>query len=132
MWEAKDIHEILDAVKFAIKYYKLDDAKSTLTVRLMNGKDEKVEASADRIKNKRYEVRLARAQIEDSLDAVLLALFHEMTHVKQFVHDGFILYSNKAIWKNEPYQKDDYWLSPWEMEARAMERALVAAFDATR
>jgi len=132
MWDIKDVHEILDAIQFAIKYYDISDAKSTLTVRLMNGKHEKVEASADRIKNKRYEIRLARAQIDTTLEAVLLALFHEMTHVKQFIKDGFI---NQVpyIWKNKRASLDqDYWLSPWEMEARAMERALIAEYEKHR
>jgi hypothetical protein len=132
MWEAKDIHEIIEAIKFSIKFYELENPKATLTVKLISGKQEKVEATADRIKNNRYEVRLARANIENTLDAVLVALFHEMTHVKQFVHNGFALYSGKAKWESNDITlstSNDYWFSPWEMEARAMERALVYYYD---
>ncbi len=145
-WESKDIHEIIDAVDFAIKFFDMKDAKSTLTVKLINGAEEPVEATADKIKNKRYEVRIARAKIEQTLDAVLVALFHELTHIKQFVKDGFDL--NKGKWKgkdlkdlpipeelvnNKEITKGDlYWFSPWEMEARAMERSLVVLYDRSR
>ncbi len=134
-WISKDIHEIIDAITFAIKFYEIEDSKSTLTVKLINGVKEKVEATADRIKNKRYEIRLARAQIEQTLDAILIALFHEMTHVKQFVKNGFILQSSKAKWEDQTVllkDANDYWFSPWEMEARAMERALVYYYDQQR
>ena len=132
-WNSKDIHEIIDAIKFAINFYEIGDSKSTLTVKLISGVDEKVEATADRLKNKRYEIRLARAQIENTLDAVLLALFHEMTHVKQFIKNDFNL--NSAKWEGKTFKLDnpsDYWFSPWEMEARAMERALVFFYDKQR
>ena len=161
-WESYDIHEIIDAVRFAVKFFDIYDAKSTLTVKLINGTEEPFEATAFRIKNKRYEIRLSRTNIEDTLDAVLIALFHELTHVKQFVKDGFQLIEGKAYWKTKKIKLqtnmefkaeimqseidfpielknkdkitlgDLYWFSPWEMEARAMERVLVHLYEQDR
>ncbi len=54
---------------------------------------------------------------------------HEMTHIKQFVHDALDL--DKCSFKGDQYiiENDlDYWFSPWEIEARGMEAALWAYY----
>lgn len=122
-WPLDIIHEVLDAVDWAIKFYELTDSKSTLTVKLITGRDELLDGTADRIKNKRYEIRVKYA--EDYLEA----LFHEMTHVKQFVKDGLRFYHGAAKWQNTKIHKPDYLTSPWEMEARAMEQVLLYKFQ---
>ena len=54
---------------------------------------------------------------------------HEMTHVKQFVHDKLDL--EKCSFKGDEYTMEcdmDYWFAPWEIEARGMEQALWAYY----
>jgi len=53
---------------------------------------------------------------------------HEMTHLRQFKHGELVDVSQlgKRLWKGELFDNSDeydekYFLSPWEMEARAME-----------
>lgn len=129
-WDSADIHKVIEAVEFAIDYYELEDEKSTLTVKLINGLHEPLEATADRIKNRRYEIRLNRLLI-DNTQGVLKAVFHECTHVKQFIENGLRIYQKAARWEGGSFKMDDledYWLSPWEMEARAMEEPLYHMF----
>ena len=60
-------------------------------------------------------------------DEVIKAVMHEMTHVKQFISNGLRLYHKAAKYDGKQFEmKDakDYWFSPWEMEARAMEEPL--------
>jgi hypothetical protein len=55
---------------------------------------------------------------------------HEMVHVKQHEQDGFDIEvdatgSHTVSYRGKYYRMDnelEYWLSAWEMEARAMER----------
>jgi hypothetical protein len=130
-WDSADIHRVIEAVEFAIGYFDLEDEKSTLTVKLINGLQESLEATADRIKNKRYEIRLNRNLLTTS-EELLKAVFHEMTHVKQFVENGLRIYHRAAKWEKNDYKlvtNEDYWMSPWEMEARAMEEPLYHLFE---
>lgn len=53
---------------------------------------------------------------------------HEMTHLRQMKHDrlrdeaeGFVIWEGKRMAFHNEVTSDEYWLSPWEMEARAME-----------
>jgi hypothetical protein len=54
-------------------------------------------------------------------------LAHEMVHLRQFKHDELQYFDNGVIkWKGEKfhpttYMEDDYYLSPWEVEARGLE-----------
>lgn len=130
-WKPEDIKRVIDAVVFCIDFYELEDPKSTLNVKLINGQYEKDEATADRIKNKRYEIRLNRLLLIDDSE-MLKAVFHEMTHVKQFVENGLRIYHKAARYENTKYEilnAKDYWFSPWEMEARAMETPLYHFFE---
>jgi len=55
---------------------------------------------------------------------------HELTHVKQYVYDGLVIEDNGkrgdiAMFRGERYRvfnEAEYWLAPWEMEARAHEQ----------
>ena len=51
---------------------------------------------------------------------------HEMVHLRQFKHDQLREDGPFVWWKGEKfiqpeYMSDEYFLSPWEMEARGME-----------
>ena len=54
------------------------------------------------------------------------SLAHEMVHVKQYLKHDLVQSGNVIFWRGEPSEleddpnKDAYWLSPWEMEARAL------------
>ena len=65
----------------------------------------------------------------------LLALAHEMCHVKQYAKGQLKDLSRPAKmvkWLGEKYDPDviDYWSSPWEREARGMEMELYVKFMA--
>lgn len=129
-WSKEWIFNTIEAIEFAIKYYKLENDKATLTVKLQSGDPEESEADAARLKNHRYEVRINKSRVDENV--LLNAIFHEMTHVKQFVKDQFIPTNNIVRWKGETFKMEspeEYYLSPWEMEARAMEEALIYFYD---
>lgn len=62
-------------------------------------------------------------------------LAHEMVHLKQYKRDELIDMSHGyTSWKGQlyPYHdpgSDEYFLSPWEMEARALEEFLVHKWE---
>lgn len=130
-WEPKHITTFVNAITFAVNYLKLEEPKSTLTVKLINGTEDEVEeATAEHIKSKRYEIRVARSRL---CDQPLRAIFHELVHVKQFVRDGLKVFPDgTTLYKGSKYTVEDvesYLLAPWEMEARAMEEALMILFE---
>lgn len=58
---------------------------------------------------------------------ILKSIAHEMTHVKQFVYCE----TNDTLtrWKGKPVNTDvDYWMQPWELEARGYETSLFSKF----
>ena len=63
----------------------------------------------------------------------LLAIAHEMTHVKQYAK-GELSDSMKVMyrckWQGKQYNTDkiDYWDTPWEIEAHGRERGLYVQF----
>lgn len=59
---------------------------------------------------------------------ILKTVAHEMVHVKQFAYGE----TNESLtrWKGQLQTGDDYWLSPWEVEAHGMEIGLFAKFVA--
>jgi len=126
-WETSATIEVMHAINWVIKYYELKDTPGTLTVKLIKGLDEELEGTAARIKNKRYEVRINWSKLPNLKD-ILKAVFHEMTHIKQFVKNDLKIYNDGLIgeWEGHLYstKSDWFWNSPWEMEARAMEEPL--------
>jgi hypothetical protein len=66
---------------------------------------------------------------EWTMEKIVECVAHEMVHIKQHELDGFDLEiqgrSHTATFQGKHYRMDnlyEYWLSPWEMEARAMEK----------
>lgn len=53
-----------------------------------------------------------------------VVIWHEMTHIKQFEQDGLYMSDELMMFKGERVTHDEYWLYPWEIEARGMELAL--------
>ncbi len=60
---------------------------------------------------------------------------HEMVHLRQFKHDELRqLNDTQVIWRDEVYtmynpDEEEYFLSPWEMEARALEEWFVFRWE---
>lgn len=50
-------------------------------------------------------------------------IFHEIAHIKQFELDGLDL--ETQYFKGEYHAGNDYWMFPWEIEARGLEWALL-------
>jgi len=57
-------------------------------------------------------------------------LFHELEHVRQYIDDELELEQKSAAWKGEIYSSkdEDYWDSPWEVQAREVEEKLYKQF----
>ena len=64
---------------------------------------------------------------------MLLAIAHEMVHVKQYARGELSDYVrlNKSKWQGVPYDLDtvDYWECPWEIEAHGREKGLYFKFQ---
>jgi hypothetical protein len=58
---------------------------------------------------------------------------HEMTHIKQWVKGELQdIADDKVLYKGKVYSNEtdlDYWLAPWEMEARAMQEFFVFRYE---
>lgn len=133
-WSTDEIIQVMNALEFAVRFYEIQDEKATLMCKLITGTDEPCDATADRIKGKRFELRLNRARLTTKSE-IIKAVMHEMTHIKQFINDGLRLYSKAAKFQGKQYEMNeavDYWFSPWEMEARAMEEPLYHLFEETQ
>lgn len=67
-----------------------------------------------------------------SAEETLLALAHEMGHVKQYAKFELkdYVYGGKIKFQNRIFEKAKvgYWRSPWEKDARKIERKLYRAF----
>ena len=124
-WAKDEAYRIMEAVEFVAKYYKLKTGVTTVKLITVD----EVEATADRLKNNRFEIRLVKTKLKTD-DEVLRAVFHEMTHIKQFMFDGLRLAGQATKWKTETFNSNtEYWFTPWEMEARAMEEPLLYLFN---
>lgn len=60
-------------------------------------------------------------------------LAHEITHIKQFIYDDLVFFEEEdsVEFRGELYRFEnslEYWLAPWEVEARGMELALWAVY----
>jgi hypothetical protein len=50
---------------------------------------------------------------------MVMAFFHEMTHVKQLLMRELIVKPRHQVWKGEKWDRREYSFAPWEEEARA-------------
>lgn len=72
-----------------------------------------------------------------SEDNVLASVAHEIVHIKQYASGILTDVGDKVRWDGEildfqdDIESDLYWFSPWELEARAMERGLMMMFKAS-
>jgi len=61
-------------------------------------------------------------------DELVKTIGHELTHVKQFTYDGLEFdHDDVVVFRNSEYRFEndmEYWLSPWEIEARGYEAGI--------
>lgn len=74
-----------------------------------------------------YEIEVNPNFLKDCEELDLVAVIaHEMVHVKQHELDGLSLETKAHYFKGQWFDpEDDYWFSPWEVEARGYEKAFV-------
>ena len=58
-----------------------------------------------------------------SIDDLVTTIAHEMVHVKQYARNELTHINGKHMWKSRLYN-EDYYNSPWEKEAYALEEGL--------
>lgn len=99
-------------------------------------KDEKILGSvgptehADERYPKEFVINLDR---QKKLKSIIKCLAHEMVHIKQYAK-GELKYHNRndlVTFQKRMYTDDDYWLSPWEIEAYGYEVCLFQKFYPT-
>jgi hypothetical protein len=65
-------------------------------------------------------------------DELVKTIGHELTHVKQFTYDGLKFeFEDVVVFKDNEYRFEnsmEYWLSPWEIEARGYEAAILVLY----
>lgn len=88
--------------------------------------------------DKNIRPRSFEIEVDNKLNkkSLLRALAHEMVHVKQYatgqVRD--LIRDNKTKWEGSTYKlnengSEDYWFSPWEVEAYGKETGLYVMFN---
>jgi hypothetical protein len=59
----------------------------------------------------------------------LRTLFHEMEHARQYLFGELMLEVDYVIWQGEMTRRnEEYWFTPWEVEARRVEEELYERF----
>ena len=126
-WTILEATEVMRALEFAASYYDLTTGISNIKL-ISNFNDSNV-GDFLRVKSNKFELRFNKTA-SVSLKELRLTVFHEMTHVKQSIKDGLRLEGRNSKFKGINYNSDDmeYWIRPWEIEARGMEGALEAFY----
>jgi hypothetical protein len=136
--------EVCKALRYYAEYLMSDGLLETLTIRLdfrrLRGFKADLAWTDRRERPKRF-----RMNVHENLsrEKVLESLAHEMVHVKQYATGQMMEYATDAEfvrWENEAWESDvddtgdvcsdeKYWFSPWELEARSLERGLFKTFE---
>lgn len=123
----KDIYEIIyKSCEVSKTVYKLDDDVEVLVT--FNGEAcEGYEAVTIPNNEGKYLVAL-NPDIEWEETELVKTIGHELCHVKQFRYNGLEFESDKVMaFKDREYRFEndmEYWLAPWEIEARGYEAAI--------
>lgn len=127
-WKDEDVEKAVAAACWAMVYYDLKDV--SVHLKLEGGLFDDAQAYCEREGKRLYTIELGKRVIKDGV--LLETIFHEITHVKQYEREGLKIKVRHGKFRGETYslEKDeDYWLSPWEMEARAMEGAMINFYN---
>jgi len=128
--------KLLDSIKAAVawscKFFKLD-YKHDIELRIVLDKlEEGLQGyTLEHEPGWEYELVLNTGENE-----ILKTIFHEMTHIKQHLHDGFAIFTKEAHFDGMVYTWDNwhefeslyYRQSPWEVEAQKYENELLDKF----
>lgn len=106
------------AAKFFSQILGISDCHTLVEIRKVNKTE-----YAGQVIRKRKKIVLEASSIR--------AIAHEMVHVKQFLKhqlvesDPIVFWNGQATRLTYDLDDDEYWLSPWEMEARGYEDYLL-------
>ena len=114
---------VMRAVAFAINEFKLHEEVRAYPLKVIMTKFKGDYYGDSWMHETGYEIRL-NSRFNNK--RVAQSIFHEMTHVKQFAFDGLELGSRTDKFRGKKYRRVDYWDAPWEVEARKMEKKLLA------
>ena len=128
-WSQFDRDIAMAATVWAMEKFDLVDESAVLELKLVA--DEREDGCAiEMVRHERYVVRISKGR---SVKKTLDTIFHEMTHIKQYFRDGFMMTveGDKVFWKHEERDFDeekDYWKAPWEVEARRVAKKMVKEY----
>lgn len=127
---------IKSALKFSINYHGLKDYQNNTkiyffvennTIYDKNGNECHGTCSNYLLKNK-----LSLVVRNDNIFKMISYIFHEMTHVKQFIKNEISYTPFGKAWKDEEYiynyftgEKSEYWNSPHEIDARNHQKMMM-------
>lgn len=128
-WSIMNRNLVRDAVAFAIKEYDLYHY-GKLTVKLC--KHANFDGHALELHDGDFMVTV---NASDDIVRVISTVFHELCHIKQFVHDGLELEHHKVMFKGDLWDirvasctHKEYEATPWEVEARKEEERLLKLY----
>lgn len=76
-----------------------------------------------------YEIEVSTEFMKKCTERELVEIIaHEMVHVKQHEVDGLEMEVNRVRFRGETFTDEEYWFSPWEIEARGYEKAFWALY----
>jgi hypothetical protein len=122
-WTSERSNMVFKAVCFAVDEYDLRQELKFYPLKIVLTKFKGDYYGDSWMHETGYEIRL-NSRYNDK--RIVKSVFHEMTHVKQFAFDGLKMGSRVDEFKGKKYRRVDYWDAPWEVEARQMEKFLLA------
>jgi hypothetical protein len=122
-WQAVDKQQLVKATLFAFEQFEITKSEVSILLKLV---DREHLGSCVQLDKGKFIIHLSAHRTEKGS---IKTLFHELTHLKQYLCDGFDMYpKNIASWQGKVLKVEDtfagYWNSPWEQEARKMEKKL--------
>jgi len=135
-WHSTWVEELKRAVRFSAS--ALDISKKNIKVDIVLKNDPSVDYAGvclDIVPMRRFVLILNAAYVQDQ-DHILSLVFHEMTHVAQAFHQGFVWEEfETAHYEGMVYTFDDwdefkdvYMSLPWEVDARKSEKKLLKRY----
>lgn len=136
--------------RYAARIIKIDDRAALIRIYFVNEKELKSEKDKKELKkylawinlfsdnrftiiiNEKVLHRKTRGKIFHLKDAIQ-CIGHELVHVKQYIKREMRDYANSDVWyKGQRYDKweedEDYYFSPWEIEAYGCEEGFYKCF----
>jgi hypothetical protein len=126
-WPVINRNLVKKATDWGVKRLDIDKQAVTVLFRFMGASLGSDRGDCIKLTDNKFVIHI---YADKSLRRTISTLFHELTHVKQHIYDGFTLTNTSAIWKSDylHLSEEDYWDSPWEVEARQYERKLRKEF----